>query len=307
MSGRVKAIASFELDPKKPVLSAKFKEIQEKNIDNPDHVFHLMTVQEAARHNFSMIAPGSVGWYHGSPVCSNLSVVNRSSLGETEIDISNVNSFTQGISAFDPRVVTVEQVPAFKEVLETNGYDYHWQVVNMSNYGVAQDRRRYWLLAWKTGDRPWLFPAPCRRLGWWEVAGDIPFKPLPLEKVLDIQKLAIAVHQHHYRSDTFMVERSPGGSKAQVRTQYQPSPTIIKQIFTDKKSKSNPNTIVSRHLFMDAMINGNMVSMTLDHIRRICGFPDWFQAPNIPGITGVGYGYACTPEFVRLLAETNLA
>lgn len=313
MSGRVKPIAGFELDPKKPVLSERFKEVQEQNFDG--HTLHNMTIQEAAKENFSMIDPDSTHWYHGSPVCSNFSVANSHSKGETHVDISNVTAFAKGIECLNPRVVTCEQVPAFKasegakilyKSLQAAGYDYHWQVVNMADYGIAQDRIRYFLLAWKDGDRPWLFPRHCRSVGWYEATGDLPFAPLPQKKVLHGQEVAIEVHLSRNSDDTFLIERKSYWGEFKIRTQYQPAPTVTRMMFTDKKPGDH-NHLVSRHNFMDAVLQGHFVTLSLDHIRRICGFPDWFQSPSIPAITGVGYGYAVTPEFIRLLAECNLS
>ena len=152
MSGRVRPLGGFEHDPSKPILSEKFGEVQDSNFGDLGHTFHNMTIQTAAEKEFNMIEPGSVFWYHGSPVCSNLSNANTGSKGETDKDISNVDSFSAGIPAIAPSVVTVEQVPAFKdskgaanlyEVLDDNGYLYQWQILNMADYGVSNDRVRY--------------------------------------------------------------------------------------------------------------------------------------------------------------------
>lgn len=314
MSRLVRPIASFEQDPNKPILSKAFGAVQDANFGEFGHVTHLTTIQEAAAANFAMIRD-RVYWYHGSPVCSNFSPLARfNGRSETETDTSSVDSFSQGIPVLRPRVVTCEQVPGFKdsqgaanlyEVLSDNDYVYQWLVLNMGDYGISQDRLRYWLVAWKRGDRAWRFPVPTRRVGWYEVSGDLPFKPLPFSKLLDGQKVAIQVHLHHYASNTFLIERKNIGNGFKIRTPYEPAPTITRMMFTDKKP-GDRNKLVSRHLFMDAMLDGQMVTLNLRHIRRICGFPDWFEAPDVPAIAGVGYGYACSPEFVRLLIETNL-
>lgn len=314
MSGRVRPIASIECDPTKPILSKKFEEVHKNNTKGLGHKFHLMTVQEAAAQEYRMIPRGLVHWYHGSPVCSNFSLVNTGSQGETETDVSNVNAYISGIDAIAPRVVTCEQVPAFKdsqgamnlyEALDTLRYDFQWQVVNMADYGVPQDRLRYWLLAWKRGDRPWKFPAPCRRAGWFDLLYDLDFAPLPPSRLLDGQKISIEVHQYHYDCNTFLVERVATRDGFKIRSAHEVAPTIRRMIFTDKKP-GDRDQLVSRKLFMDAMILGQIKTLGLPHIRRLCSFPDWFEAPDIPAVTGVGYGYACSPEFVRLLAETNL-
>lgn len=314
MSGRVRPIAAIECDPTKTVLSKGFGEVHQANLGDLGHAFHFMTVQEASEQNYRMIPRGLVHWYHGSPVCSNFSPVNNQSKGETEGDVSNVNAYVSGIKAIAPRVVTCEQVPAFKDsqgaanlydALDNLSYDYQWQIVNMADYGIPQDRIRYWLLAWKQGDRPWKFPAPRSRVGWFDLLYDLDFRPLPPSRLLDGQQVAIEVHQYHYADDTFLIERVATRDSFKVRSAHQVAPTIRRMIFTDKKP-GDRDQLVSRNLYLDAMILGQLKTLGLNHIRRLCSFPDWFEAPDIPAIAGVGYGYACSPEFVRLLAETNL-
>jgi DNA (cytosine-5)-methyltransferase 1 len=314
MSRLVRPLGGFECDPNKPILSEKFGEVQDANFGDLGHTFHNMTMQAAARAGFSMIEPGSVFWYHGSPVCSNLSNANTGSKGETAVDVSNVEAFGAGIPAIAPSVVTLEQVPAFKDsqgaanlyqVLDDNGYLYQWRILNMADYGVPNERLRYWLLGWQAHLNPWYFPVPTRRTGWYEATYDLPFADLPPEKLLRCQEVAIEVHQYHYRSDTFLIERVATREKPKIKTPYEPAPTIRRMIFTDQKP-GDCDKLVSRHFCMDAMIKGQMKTLGLPHIRRLASFPDWFQHPNIPAIAGVGFGYACSPEFVRLLVEANL-
>lgn len=317
MSNLVCPVGSIEFDPRKPILSQEFGKIQEANYGRYGHTSHLMTVQEAAARRYDFIQRGSVYWLHGSPVCSNLSNVNTHSTGETEADVSNVKSFCTGIEAIAPEVVTVEQVPAFTQsqgakilykTLDDNGYLYQHRIVNMADYGVAQDRIRYWLLAWKADLKPWYFPAPTRRYGWFEACGDLPFRKLPSDRLLAGQEVAIEAHQYHFGEDsnTFLIERKAyHGGEHKIRTAFEVAPTIIRMMFTDRKPNDH-NVLVNRWYFMDAMIKGEMKTLNLCHIRRICGFPDWFEYPDIPAIAGVGFGYAVSPEFVRLLALKNL-
>lgn len=72
------------------------------------------------------------------------------------------------VRSLRPKAVLMENVPGladvgrsvferFLRVLRSSGYEYHWRVVQMADYGVPQSRRRLVLLAGRGGALP--FPA----------------------------------------------------------------------------------------------------------------------------------------------------
>jgi site-specific DNA-cytosine methylase len=211
-------------------------------------------------------------------------------------------------------VITVEQVGAFKDsegaailydALDFHGFNYQWKVLNMADYGIAQDRLRYWLLAWKQGDRPWRFPAPTKQIGWFEACGDLPFQSIDESELLNGQAIAIEGHLYHYADDTFLIDRKAFNSEYKIRSAYQPCFTLTRMMFTDSKP-GDQNRLTNRWRFLDACVRGELKTLSLSHVRRLCGFPDWYQHPQKPAIAGAGLGYACSPDFVRQLIEVNL-
>ncbi|NEP14527.1 MAG: DNA cytosine methyltransferase [Symploca sp. SIO2C1] len=314
LSKMIRPIASIELNPKKPVISDRFEIIHDKNFSEFGHCFIKQTVQQV---DYSVIAKPF--WFHASPVCSNFSIANSLGIKESKQDISNAENVVRGINILNPQIFTLEQVPAFERgksfklicnALIEDDYCYHWKVVDMADYGIPQERKRLWLLAWKNGCSPWKFPPMQTRVGWWQAVKDIPFQASSM-----LQGQAIAIESYLYQShaNILLVERLPAGVEIKIREADQPSITIRRMMFTDKysiKSKEK-HSLINRYRFLDAMIEGKFRALNLKHIQRLCSFPDWMVVPHnvcdIPAVVGVGMGYACSPLFVKQLIECNLS
>ena len=99
------------------------------------------------------------------------------------------------LSALMPRWVILENVPAYSESpafgkilerLKLLGYRYHHQILNASDYGVPQNRKRLIMIASAKGEKlPW-FPFPGRRVGWYEAIAHL-IPSLPDSKLADWQ------------------------------------------------------------------------------------------------------------------------
>ena len=315
MSGKLRAIASIESDPNNPALSKEFEAVHKTNFPDTGSTFYRLTVRQAADTGFTSLINQPVGWLHASPVCSNFSSANHKG-SEKETDKDSGEAIAQAIAALKPSYFSLEQVTGYKDsdaiaivyqALQDNGYLYQWKLINVGDYGIPQDRVRYWLLAWKRGTSPLYFPVPSGSVGWYHAIADLPFRKVDPSKLLDCQEVAIRVHLSHYgsKASTFLLERVACREDCSwIRNPSEASPTIRRMLFTDNKPGSR--AIVSRHQFLDAFVGGQYVTLTLDQVRRLCGFPDWFAAPDVPGITGVGYGYSCIPEFFRQVVANNL-
>ena len=92
--------------------------------------------------------------------------------------------FKRFVDYFNPGYVLVENVPgilakkdssglgSFVSSLEKKGYKVHFDIVNMSEYGVPQSRRRFSLLATRVHDKP-IFPEKInKRLSVQDVLGE---------------------------------------------------------------------------------------------------------------------------------------
>nr|WP_230967286.1 DNA cytosine methyltransferase [Nostoc commune] len=94
-----------------------------------------------------------------SPVCANFSQAHTASSGkgiETVDDLTAAIAVAEAIRQLQPRVFTLENVPGYQnsqsfsiilQVLESEGYFVNYSVVNMSDFGLPQARRRLVLIA----------------------------------------------------------------------------------------------------------------------------------------------------------------
>jgi DNA (cytosine-5)-methyltransferase 1 len=98
----------------------------------------------------------------GCAPCQPFSKLNQKEI--TKKQLEPLGKFAQLIDETQPDIVSMENVsglanvkkyPIFKtflDTLEENGYDYKYEIVNVSEYGVPQNRKRLVLLASKFGE-----------------------------------------------------------------------------------------------------------------------------------------------------------
>lgn len=98
----------------------------------------------------------------GCAPCQPFSKLNLNEI--TEKQLEPLGKFAELINEIKPDIVSMENVselakmnkyPIFKtflDVLERNGYHYKYEIVNVSEYGVPQNRKRLVLLASKLGE-----------------------------------------------------------------------------------------------------------------------------------------------------------
>ncbi|WP_331001109.1 DNA cytosine methyltransferase [Nostoc commune] len=92
-------------------------------------------------------------------MCANFSQAHTASSGkgiETVDDLTAAIAVAEAIRQLQPRVFTLENVPGYQnsqsfsiilQVLESEGYFVNYSVVNMSDFGLPQARRRLVLIA----------------------------------------------------------------------------------------------------------------------------------------------------------------
>jgi DNA (cytosine-5)-methyltransferase 1 len=94
-------------------------------------------------------------WLHMSPPCTNASQANTEA-GETELDIALAQACIRAIKALRPPMVSLENVYQYRhfesfkmicKALREEGHAVKWWHLNSANYGVAQTRKRLFLVA----------------------------------------------------------------------------------------------------------------------------------------------------------------
>lgn len=167
---------------------------------------------------------------HASPPCPNFSVA-KVGAEETEHDIALADKVAEFITVLRPRLVTIENVPAYvksksyKRILKALsdcGYMYDAQVLNSADFGVPQTRKRLIVRAIQGALIPQL-PEPVPWVGWYAAIEDL-LDTLPESKFADWQMARLP----DYLGETALVTnlKDLQSVKASVMTIDQPSTTI---------------------------------------------------------------------------------
>jgi DNA-cytosine methyltransferase len=146
---------------------------------------------------------------HMSPPCPNFSQAKTGG-SETELDIALAKKIIEFLRVIKPKIFTLENVYMYRKsysmlliglALQELGYTYTWWHCNFADYGLAQTRKRFILIAWDKAtppprpfpthqQTPDLFSRPW--VGWYEAIEeliptlpDAEFTPWQLERLPD--------------------------------------------------------------------------------------------------------------------------
>lgn len=155
-------------------------------------------------------------YLHASPVCKNFSAA-KAQKGEVELDIKTAEATARAIEEIGPKVVTVENVPAYMDsdamkvitdTLSEQGYTYDVKVYDSADYGVPQSRKRIILRAVKDAKLP---PGPVKekRVGWWDAVKD-------LEMADDKSGLAAWQKDRMHKQGNIKLDEAPEPDQAQA-------------------------------------------------------------------------------------------
>jgi DNA (cytosine-5)-methyltransferase 1 len=303
----VRPVGGIELDVSNPWLSGAFKFVQDRNFKQYGSELTLETVERAAEYRYSML-PDNIFWGHASFVCSNFSLANSNGK-ETEKDIRQAEAGAKFFAYKLPKVITIEQVPRWehsesfqvvRKVLQDLGYLFYYENVDFYDYGLPQRRKRFFLVGAAPGVTLWRLPPKQPRTGWMDAIAPIVHQ-LRSSKLISAQERALDAYLCKHAATDLLIERTNvRGATAKLVEGSEPCWTLTRMLFTDHEGRN-------RSKFLDASIDGNLYALNLEAIRRLCGFPTWFDYDDEPRVSGVGFGYAVPPSFIRLLAETNLS
>ena len=244
------------------------------------------------------IAAESPDVYHASPVCKNFSKAKRLRTADKG-DVASAEAVSRVIREAEPPVVTVENVPAYKDTalfrLITDALDakgYTWDVVehDAADYGAPQSRKRMLLRAVREGSLPPLPPkvAP----GDWYTAVEDLIADAPESTIPQWERDRIARMVKRGTLDITKPILTMGGSAgrgvAAAVNAGSPSKTL----------KATPKE-VPRILMPD----GTVKRVTPRMMARLMGLPDTFAIPDHHGLAKTVLGNGISGEVTRGLIQ----
>jgi DNA (cytosine-5)-methyltransferase 1 len=293
----IEPILAVEYDPDKPELSEALAASHEANF--PRCKVIRRTVSECAADNF----PGfplepDILW--ASPVCANFSVAKNGK--EQPSDIEAASAVVAAIKKLKPKHFFLENVPAYQKseswkqielILPTLGYRVTSSIVDMSDYGVPQTRVRFIAIATLEG-KPLPLPFKQPATGWYDAIADL-IPKLPESQLLKGQQKSVDEFLKSNPPTLMLINRSGGRGRYRAVPSTRPANTIMRSHFTDGKN-------ANRTKFADIWLpDGTVKSVSIECIRRLQSFPDWYQLPEQIGVAGSILGYSVPPKFVELL------
>jgi DNA (cytosine-5)-methyltransferase 1 len=157
-----------------------------------------------------------------TPSCRNASIAN-SKAGETEDDLIVAKSIVGIIKAKLPKFFLLENVAGYKnfesftqieEELTTQGYCTTTQILNLQDFGIAQSRKRMYLLAARNQEISDIQLPQVGLLGWYEAIADL---------IPTLPEIFLSKYQQKCKGITNnCLIRRIGANKANNRA-YQPS------------------------------------------------------------------------------------
>lgn len=232
-----------------------------------------------------------VSYLHASTLCKSGSQANASSEGETENDLRLAERVCLFILKKRPSFFTLENVwlyrtfESFQKIisaLANAGYFYHFEHVDMSDFGIPQSRKRLILRASRIGLlRPFVGNAN-DRVGWDSVMPQSPGRKAVLTKH---QQAAVEGLPQPLLIDT--QNKHPNGKPFTIRLAGEPSMTIV---------ASGRRRI--------KLVNGSVSSLGIEQVATLQTFPKWYRYPDDSILAQTGLGNAVPPLFAQRLFES---
>lgn len=217
---------------------------------------------------------GGLDYFHASPVCKRFSTM-RATQGETALDIETAQATADIISEKQPKVVTIENVPQYKnseamsvitDALDANGYTWDANVYNSADYGAATSRRRLIVRAVKDGALPPMPQKVKEKRGWYEAVEDL-VEDLPTTSLAPWQRERLeadGIIPEEVKEPLFVFDGGGKNGKARYAYGSSPLPTIT--------ASGSADRIV--------MPGGEVKLVSPRVLARIMGLPDSYQLPE---------------------------
>lgn len=289
-AGLVDAVGEFqgygvEFNPRHPKESAAIADCYESNF--PTHKLFRRTVQDMADCEFDGIhKKPDVLW--ASPECVFSSQLKAGQPVDYAQENAQALAVLQGVYHLQPKHFILENVPqyrkstAFKylicENLKVLGYQFKFRSVRLLSH---QSRDR--LILWASKSE--LFPAPEDAIpgGWWWKVANL---------VEDLPSTELSKSQQHHGFVDAPTWLNCVGRTAKPVPGNKPVGTITRSLFTDQKGSS-------RNRFASIILpDGEVKQASIECIKRLQGFPNWYKLPEKTAITGAILGNSVPPEFI---------
>lgn len=298
----VDLIGAVEYDPVNPGYSKDCEMMHKVNF--PDSKFYLQFVGEVA----DKLPPCDL--LHASTVCKNFSVgaqFARGGITETLQDTQMARDTVTAIKTCNPSFFSLEQVAGYAktrsleiitETLKKGGYKITADVIDVYDYGIPQNRKRFFLLA--SRGKPWGFPPKQRRIGWREAIAGV--DGLYKTRLTASQRKALMdwLGEGNSLDRGILINRV--GTNRTIRKHDQPCWTITRSQWSDKGAVAHPGSRI-RTQAINVVNSDGVWGLPIRAIGRLGGFPDWFQFGKYGG---QGIGYSVPPRFIKLLVSHNL-
>jgi DNA (cytosine-5)-methyltransferase 1 len=299
----IRPVIAVEFDPTKPQLSRAIASVHHHNFSEYGCEVIQQTVQEVARLGFVGFK-SRLDYLHASPVCANFSQAHTAKAGkggETADDLTAALAVVESIVKLQPRIFTLENVPRYQEsesfklifqALEQEGYVLNYSVVNMSDFGLPQARKRLVLIAGKGFAVP--LPPHSKTYGWYSAIAHL-IPTMPDSQLLPKQQQAVEHFLATNEPAPLLIERVGGRKLPKYKSGHLPCNTILRSSFTDHKG-------CNRNKFADIWLpDGTVKSLSIAASAKLQGFPDWYKFPQEAATAGSIIGYSVPPSFAAQL------
>ncbi|ODH01318.1 DNA methyltransferase [Nostoc sp. KVJ20] len=299
----IRPVIAVELDPSKPDLSRAIAKTHHHNFSEYGCRIIQLTVQEVAQLGF-LGFPRYPDYLHASPVCANFSQAHTAKAGkgiETADDMTAAIAIAEAIRQLKPRVFTLENVPRYQNsqsfaiilnALEQEGYSVDYSVVNMSDFGLPQARRRLVLVASK-GFQVAL-PTESKPCGWYEAIAHL-IPTMADSRLLPKQQQALEKFLAGNAPTPLLIQRVGGRSQSKYKPGHLPCNTILRSHFTDHLG-------CNRSKFANIWLpDGTVKSLSIQGAAILQGFPSWYEFPPEAATAGSIIGYSVPPLFATQL------
>lgn len=278
---------AVEFNPRNPKHSSAIADCYQKNF--PTHHLFRKTIEDMAATNF-MELPQNPDILWASPECVYSSQLRSHQQTDKDEEDFQALYAMQAIYRLQPRHFILENVPNYRnsqafqllvlQNLRHMGYLYQFKVVRTLTH---QSRDR--LILWATKDE--LLPPPQDAIlgGWWWAISDL---------VEDLPDIALSKRYQNLlpvESPTWMNLVGKGSHRPTPGNK--PCPTVTKARFTDSKG-ANRNRFAAI-----ALPDGRVKQVSMECIKRLQGFPDWYQLPKKTAIAGSILGNSVPPAFIK--------
>jgi len=300
--------ASVDCDPMDESFSRQIQFCRDRNFERYGNRSYLATVEEMAERNFPDI-PREPFILHASPVCSSFSNLgNFRGIKERPLDISAAIATSQAISVLKPQWFTLENVTGYQgsdsllsitQTLTEQGYYCKIYSIDFADYGIPQNRKRIILVAHRSRSVEDILPPKSPVKSWAFCLEGLPLTEP--EDLTDKQLKALMLNSLKRRFESAIIQRAGGGKIPTLRTDTETCWTITKSVFKDQKGSGRGGAIT----YWDNTTR-QAFRLPMRAIARICGFPDWYELPEIPSLAGSILGLSVPPSFAQQLFQQIL-